>query len=465
MQRQFRQPFLLMYVADFAILGASAYLGFVSRYGEWPSLNVYKWPSVAFATVMLAAMMSMGVYRARAREGYIGMTLRTAVAIFFIGTIIVAVISYAIPVLQVSRGTLLFSTIEAFALLCLTRIIYGSLLDENALKSRVLVLGTGKRAAKVAHRMRRRSDQVGFLLVGFVQPSDTPDLISDQGATLLDPGESLEAFSDAQRIDEIVVAIDERRQGADNAGLPLDDLMNCRLSGVAVTEVQEFIEREAAKVDVDLLQPSWIVFSDGFSSTRTRLAVKRGFDVVASLLLLGITWPLMLIAAGVLTIGGRFREPVLYRQARVGLNGEHFNVFKFRSMRVDAEDEGRAQWAQRQDPRVTRFGALMRTTRIDELPQLFNVFRGDMSFVGPRPERPELVAEIAARVPFYEQRHRVKPGITGWAQLRYPYGASIEDAQEKLQYDLYYLKHHSLLLDLIILFQTVEVVLVGDGVR
>ncbi len=239
--------------------------------------------------------------------------------------------------------------------------------------------------------------------------------------------------------------------------------MECRLSGILVSDVQMFIEREACKIDVDLLRPSWLVFSGGFATGTWHSLVKRTFDVLASVLLLAMTWPIMLLTVICIGVSNRFRDPVLYRQRRVGLNGRVFRVLKFRSM--NAADEDEAQWTSRDDPRITRIGAIIRKTRIDELPQLFNVLKGDMSFVGPRPERPVFVAELGKKIPFYDERHRIKPGITGWAQLCYPYGASIEDAKEKLQYDLYYLKNQSILLDLIILLQTVEIVLVGEGAR
>ena len=276
---------------------------------------------------------------------------------------------------------------------------------------------------------------------------------------------SIKAYCDREKVNEIVIAMDERRRNQDSGGgIPLDDLLECRMSGIEICDVQAFIEREVCKVDVDLLHPSWMVFSDGFVHNVWRDITKRSFDVFTALSVLLVTLPVMAVTALIIWVEGRFRDPILYRQDRVGLNGETFSVMKFRSMRTDAEKDG-AVWAQQNDPRVTRVGAFLRKSRIDELPQLFNVLRGDMSFVGPRPERPVFVDELSENIPFYRERHRVKPGITGWAQLCYPYGASTEDAKEKLQYDLYYLKNHSILLDLVILLQTVEVVLVGDGAR
>jgi sugar transferase (PEP-CTERM system associated) len=313
--------------------------------------------------------------------------------------------------------------------------------------------------------MRRRYDQRAFVLVGFLQPSgNRDDLVSEFGARVMGDASDLPRFCEEYDVHEIVVAMDERRRNQDaSGGLPLEDLMECRLRGIQVCDVQQFIEREACKVDVDLLRPSWMVFSDGFIAGTWRTVSKRAFDLLACLLLLAVAWPVMLLTA--LLIRLEDGAPVFYRQTRIGLDDKPFDVIKFRSMRTDAEASGEAVWASQNDPRVTRVGAFIRKTRIDELPQLFNVLRGDMSFVGPRPERPMFVEELKCRIPFYEQRHRVKPGITGWAQLCYPYGASVQDAKEKLQYDLYYLKNHSLLLDLIILLQTVEVVLVGEGAR
>jgi sugar transferase (PEP-CTERM system associated) len=277
---------------------------------------------------------------------------------------------------------------------------------------------------------------------------------------------SLSGFCEEHQVQEIIVAMDERRRNRESGGgLPLDELLSCRMSGIEVCDVQAFIEREAGKLDIELLQPSWMVFSDGFVHGTLRTGTKRAFDVLASVGLLLVTWPVMLITALAILAESSFKGPVLYRQQRVGLDGRYFEVTKFRSMHIDAERDGKAVWAAENDPRVTRVGAIIRRIRIDELPQIFNVLRGDMSFVGPRPERPEFVQDLEGRIPYYSHRHRIKPGITGWAQLCYPYGASLADSQEKLQYDLYYLKNHSLLLDLIILIQTVDVVLVGEGAR
>ncbi|HEX7036352.1 MAG TPA: TIGR03013 family XrtA/PEP-CTERM system glycosyltransferase [Pseudomonadales bacterium] len=457
-----------MAIAEGLLLVTAPYIGSYIRYGELPPLADHLLPSVSFAVVLVIAMLSMGVYEARVREGFSGMMLRTAVAVFLLGAMATAVLSYVLPTLAIHRSVLLLSAVSAFVLLTVWRWLTGHFLSEEVFKRRVVVLGTGQRALKIASRMRRRSDQRAFELIGFLDPSGgaTTNEVSSYGARVLYTDDPLPEFCRRNDVREIVVALDERRRNVGvGGGIPLEELMECRLQGIEVCDVQQFIEREAGKLDVDLLQPSWMVFSDGFVGNGWRTVTKRTFDVLASGVLLLLVWPVMLLVALAIWIEGRLKDPILYVQERVGLDGRSFNVLKFRSMVPNAESAGEAVWAQQNDPRVTRVGAFIRKTRLDELPQLFNVLRGDMSFVGPRPERPMFVEELATKIPYYQQRHRVKPGITGWAQLCYPYGASVDDAKEKLQYDLYYLKNHSLLLDLIILLQTVEVVLVGDGAR
>jgi sugar transferase (PEP-CTERM system associated) len=234
---------------------------------------------------------------------------------------------------------------------------------------------------------------------------------------------------------------------------------------MAVTELAEFFEREAGKIKMDLTNPSWLVFSEGFNISPVRRTVKRAFDVSMATLVLLLGWPFMLLTALAIRLESGRKAPILYRQERVGENGKSFPVIKFRSMRTDAECDGVARWATKNDDRVTRVGRFIRKTRLDELPQLWNVLRGDMSIIGPRPERPQFVDDFNTRIRYYSLRHCVKPGLTGWAQLRYPYGSSFEDAEEKLKFDLFYVKNHNFVFDLAILVQTVEVVLFGRGAR
>jgi sugar transferase (PEP-CTERM system associated) len=243
------------------------------------------------------------------------------------------------------------------------------------------------------------------------------------------------------------------------------ELLDARLSGIDVVDLLEFLERETGKIRVDLVSPGWLIFSPGFRRSQFKEFAKRVMDAVVCGSLLVVSWPIMLLIGLAIKIEDGLSAPVIYKQFRVGQNSRNFNVLKFRSMREDAEKDGKAVWATENDSRVTRVGNFLRNSRLDELPQVFNVLAGQMSVVGPRPERPEFVSELQENIPYYAERHVVKPGVTGWAQLKYSYGASEEDAIEKLQYDLYYIKNQTLLLDFLIIVQTVEVVLWGKGAR
>jgi len=458
-------PFLLTAALESVAIGFAAYTGYFTRFGEFPDFYAHLPYAISLGAMLTFFMMTMGVYEARLREGILGVALRTAVAMFLLGTLGMSILMYLATGLSEGRGVLLFSLLEAFAIVIALRLITSSIVDDDFMKRRVVVLGTGMRALKIANRMRRRSDQRAFVLAGYMSQPGTDDVVSELGVKIMGyPEQGLLSFCREHHIDEIVVASDDRRADSSNTPVPFDELMNCRLSGVEVCEVQNFIEREGCKIDVDLLQRAWLVYSDGFITSGYRAFTKRIFDVIAALVLIVFTLPLMLLTGLIVAGADRFKGPIFYRQQRIGLDGEIINVAKFRTMRVDAEDSG-AVWAGHNDPRTTSIGGFLRSTHLDELPQLFSVLSGKMSMVGPRPERPVFVDYLKSHLPFYEQRHHIKPGLTGWAQLCYPYGASIEDSKEKLQYDLYYLKNHSILLDLIILFQTVEAVLVGEGAR
>jgi sugar transferase (PEP-CTERM system associated) len=318
----------------------------------------------------------------------------------------------------------------------------------------VVVYGAGKRAGTLLE-LRRRSDQRGFNLLAFMPVPGETHLVTDPRVDCNATGvEELVRKYDA---DEVVVAMDDRRRN-----FPIRELLDCKLSGIHVVDALTFLERESGKVKIDLLDPSWLIFSEGFTQRTKSGNLLRVFDIAVSILVLLVAWPFMILTAlAILLEDGR---PVLYRQVRVGLMGKEFELLKFRSMTKNAE-QGGARWAERNDSRVTRVGSLIRKLRLDELPQLFNVLKGDMRLIGPRPERPEFVRVLCERIPYYHERHCVKPGLTGWAQLSYPYGSSEKDALEKLQFDLYYVKNQSLLFDLMILLQTVEVVIWGKGAR
>jgi sugar transferase (PEP-CTERM system associated) len=336
------------------------------------------------------------------------------------------------------------------------RVLVSSGAQVGAFSHRVLVLGTGAEAAAVDQALRSPATR-GVSVVGFYQ--------TDQGAAPCVPRERVIADEPLGgvirrlRIHEIVVAVRDQRGGR----VPMSDLLTCRLQGVPVTDLSAVFERVTGAVHLESLKVSWLIYGRGFQQDWSRRAVKRGFDVLAAANLLVLAAPIMLLAT--LCIWIESGRPVIFRQERIGLNGRTFQLLKFRSMRPDAEKDGVPRWASAGDPRTTRFGRFMRRSRIDELPQIFNILKGEMSFVGPRPERPFFVAQLAQQVAFYGVRHAVKPGLTGWAQVRYSYGASVEDAVRKLEYDLYYVKNHSLLLDLLILLKTVRVVVLGEGAR
>jgi sugar transferase (PEP-CTERM system associated) len=337
-------------------------------------------------------------------------------------------------------------------------LVFSRVSDGQAFKKLVLVYGSGPRAASF-QALRRASDRRGFTLLGYVCPPEDPCLVPQ--TQVLDASAGLLGLCDQLTVDEIVIALEDRR-----LSLPVDELLTCRLAGIQVTDYVSFMERETGRIVLEALNPSWMIFGEGFRRGTLRTVMSRLLDILASLLILTLTLPLIgLVAAAIWLEDGRKGGGVLYRQVRIGQHGQPFTLYKFRSMRANAEVAGKAQWAQRNDPRVTHLGGFLRKARIDELPQLFNVLRGDMSLVGPRPERPQFVAQLTQSIPYYSHRHAVKPGIAGWAQLCYPYGASEADARQKLQYDLYYVKNNSFLLDLAILLQTAEVVLMGKGAR
>jgi sugar transferase (PEP-CTERM system associated) len=370
---------------------------------------------------------------------------------------IMTLIFYLVPDLYLGRGILGLVMLLAFSGILLVRAAFLKWSSLRLLESQAIVLGIGGRAREFVDRAKDSSRHRGLKILGFVPLPD--EELQVPASSVLPRVDSLMSLVNRLKVREIIIAIQERRGGC----FPIQDLLECKLNGVKVTDSAAFFEREQGKIRVNSLYPSWLIFGGGFDQSPLRTAIKRVFDVVASSILLIITLPVMIVTAlCILLEDGR---PVFYRQERVGKGGKTFMVAKFRSMRNDAEKGGKPQWALTNDPRVTRVGRIIRKLRIDELPQIFNVLNGDMSFVGPRPERSYFVNQLIAEVPYYNVRHSVKPGITGWAQVRYRYGASVEDAIEKLQYDLYYVKNHSLFLDVIILIETIEVVLLGKGGR
>jgi sugar transferase (PEP-CTERM system associated) len=415
------------------------------------------WPkALVLAAVFVVSLTALGLYELRQRMGLRGVLARLTIAVG-VALLALASISYVAPSLYVGRGVLVLTAAFTFTGLALARYVFLRVVDEEFFKRRVLVWGTGERAGAIVKRLRRRTDQRGFRIIGYVPgPADRACAVPQE--RFIRSSGTLVGLALRHRVEEIVVAMDDRR-----GGFPTAELLECRLRGIEVSDIVTFLERQSGRVTVELMHPSWLIFSKGFRCDLYRLAIKRLFDVAVSLAVLVFTLPISLLTA--LAIYLEDRGPIFYRQVRVGQNGRHFTLLKFRSMRVNAEAHGTPVWAQAGDPRVTRVGGLIRRLRIDEIPQAINVLLGDMSFVGPRPERPEFVKTLARTIPFYSQRHFVKPGVTGWAQVRYGYGASAKDATAKLEYDLYYVKHHSLAFDLMVLLQTVEIVVFRIGSR
>jgi sugar transferase (PEP-CTERM system associated) len=405
---------------------------------------------------MVVSLLAFGLYSARQRARSVGIFIRVIAAVGG-GIVVTALFFYIIPNLWIGRGVLSLAAMSAAAVVILLRLGFSHFVDETPFKRRVMVFGTGRSAAVIGG-LRRRSDQRGFTLLGFVRPDGEGLAVPEE--RVLEPQSGLLKLCTWLNVDEIVVAMDDRRRA-----FPIAELLECRLAGIEVTELLTFLERETGRVRIDLLNPSWLIFGEGFKRGSLRRFTTAALDIIASLLILVISLPVTLATAIAIKLEDGWRAPVFYRQERAGLGGRTFNLLKFRSMRVDAESDGEARWAAKNDPRITRVGAVIRKLRIDELPQVINVLRGEMCFIGPRPERPQFVAELSDKIPYYMQRHCVKPGITGWAQLCYEYGSSEQDAIEKLQYDLYYIKNNCFLFDLSILAQTAEVVFLGKGAR
>lgn len=412
--------------------------------------------ALLIALCVTGAMTAFGLYQVHVRHSRADFLLRLLLS-FVCGGIVLVVIYYLLPAAYIGRGVLAISLVLSLLAVVATRLFLLRAFRFEALKQRILVFGAGRNADLINQRLRRSSDRQSFVLLGFV-PVKGHEVVVDPSRLVVPPEEGLCALADRLNVDEIIIALDERR-----GGMPMEDMLQCVQLGMAVTDLSTFFEREAGMVQLSVVDPSWLVFSGGFDYSLPRRLSKRAFDLVAASVIFLLTWPLMLLTA--LAVRLESSGPVLYRQVRVGERGTHFEIVKFRSMRVDAEGDGVARWASKDDDRSTRVGRFIRKTRLDELPQLFSILRGEMSFVGPRPERPQFVELLTGELRYYGVRHAVKPGLTGWAQLRYPYGASVRDADEKLKFDLFYVKNHGLVFDLLILLQTVEVVLFGRGAR
>jgi sugar transferase (PEP-CTERM system associated) len=411
--------------------------------------------AVIFALTMIVFNTWLGIYQrvhSRTREE----TRARAVLSLYLAIPLAYGVFYLLSVAEVDRNFMLLSGLAALFTTLLRRVHSAHSSSGSILRHRVLVFGVGEEAENVG-RVLRKSDP-DIQIVGFY-PCATETEIVVPAQVVLSQQMSLSDTAQSLKVDEIIVAVRERRGGA----LPLRELLDCKLSGVRVLDLASYFERALGQLRLDSLRVGWLIFGEGFRQNWRRTSIKRLFDVLVAAFLLLLALPVMMLTAILIVLEDGFS--VFYRQERVGLDGRLFKVIKFRSMFNDAESDGKPRWATLDDDRVTRVGRLIRKLRIDELPQLYNVLVGDMSLVGPRPERPYFVDQLTRDIPFYAVRHSVKPGLTGWAQVMYKYGATVEDSVQKLQYDLYYVKNHTLFLDILILFQTVGVVLTGKGAR
>jgi len=409
-----------------------------------------------FVFMFLLCMGVMGMYQLHSLPDFKATLFRlTPTMILCFG--LMTLMMYLLPSIYLGRGVLSVVIFFSFFGIAFLRTIVFKWFNTGVLRRRALVLGVGDSASELINQVEDDSSYHNSNLIGFVPFQGEKRVVPDK-LVLSDEG-SLAVLVKKYNVEEIIIATEERRGGS----FPIQELLECKMHGTEVTDIATYFERERKHIRMDSLNPSWLVFGGGFDQSFLRSAIKRIFDVIASVILLIVTLPIMLITIIFILIEDGF--PIFYRQERVGKGGDAFMVLKFRSMSKNAEKGQKPQWATTDDPRVTKVGRVMRKLRIDELPQIVNVLKNEMSFVGPRPERPYFVDMLGAQVPYYNIRHSIKPGITGWAQVRYPYGSSVEDAIEKLQYDLYYVKNHSLFFDVVILIHTVEVVLFGKGGR
>jgi len=414
----------------------------------WPTLSV---TFLSLTSAMVAIGAALGFYQ-RVHNRSVGQNSARAVLALLCLLPVIYLVSRRMP----DSRSFALTLASTMALMLMLRVYVMHMTPSNLMRQRVLVFGVGSRAKMVGTELLK-SDPTVDLVGYYASPNEKHAEVSAWG--LLSMTNSLTDIVMQEQVDEIVVALSERRGGS----MPLRELLDCKLLGVRVVDIAAHFEQTLGQIRLDSVSAGWLIFGDGFNTSWFRAAVKRVFDIVCASILIVLFLPIMLITALLVVLEDGF--PILYRQERVGQHGRLFNVVKFRSMRKDAEKDGQPRWAKAADDRCTRVGRIIRKVRIDELPQLFGVLGGAMSMVGPRPERPFFVDRLTQEIPYYAIRHSIKPGVTGWAQVRYQYGASVGDAAEKLQYDLYYVKNHSLFLDIVVMFETIGVVVMRKGAQ
>ena len=442
--------FDLALVLIVAMVAVSLDLGSIDRAVPLAGTHV-----VSFAACLFVINSASGLYETAAC-GTVGRSFARALLVLLVALPLTWAIFGLLPASFADRSSIQLSIMAGVSALILRRAYLSHASAGPARQTRIMIFGAGTAAVVVGNTLRAADPNAD--IVGYVAgPNEREPAVPANEILELDG--TLPSMAQRLGVDEIVVALTERRAGS----MPLRQLLDCKASGTKVYDLNTHFEKTLGQIRIDYLSASWLIFGDGFNQGAWRTAVKRVFDIFCATTLILLTAPIMLVTAVLIKLESA--GPVLYRQERVGQNGRTFSIAKFRSMRTDAEKDGRPRWASANDDRVTSVGHIIRRLRIDELPQLLNVLRGDMSLVGPRPERPFFVDQLTQEIPFYALRHSVKPGVTGWAQVRYPYGATVEDSQEKLQFDLYYVKNHTLFLDLVVLMETVGVVLTGKGAR
>jgi len=445
---------LFLVFADLILLLGAGYVG--KLIPLWLGYGPFLPKVLAFVGLGWVTLFVGGAYDLSRQQD------RNEIVIHLIGcfaalVLVMGAIGFAFPYLRWGRLALLLSLILGFLAVTSVRVLSRNLWSAPRFRERLLLLGATPLADRLIEMLSRLGTH-GYEVLGYVDDRSETDLCLNNGYRLLGRVSELGRVAVEHRAETIVVTLDERR-----GTLPLAPVLDCKLRGLRVEDWPSFYERLTRRIGIENLRPSWLVFSDGFRRTSITRSVKRAVDIVAALLFLAVGFPLFALIA--LAIKLESRGPIFYRQERVGEAGRIFRLLKFRTMHERAEEGSGPIWATANDPRVTRTGRLLRRARLDEFPQIVNVLKGDMSFVGPRPERPHFVVMLKERIPYYPQRLCVKPGITGWAQIRYSYGSTVEDAAQKLEYDLYYVKNMSIFLDLLILFNTVQVVLFGRGAR
>jgi len=453
---------VLLILVESLVLYFSVHLGIELRFfdDEYKDISIallepINYKAFIYAVIMILSMTAMGLHTRNIVDDFSGMMIRIFLS-FGIGFLSMSLVYYVYPQFFLGRGVVGFTFLMSFFGILFTRTLYQNLDNQSIFKRKLLVIGAGTIGKLLEDKMASANKQ-GYEIVGFVDIDNDEIKVADE--YVLNIESTLYDLCLDYDVDEIVLAMDDRRKG-----FPLSSLLECKMKAIVVRNAIDSLERITGHIELEALHPSAVIFSDGFTNAVSISYAKRLFDIVVSALILILASPIMLVTAFIIWLSSFGRDPVFYRQVRLGLCDAPFNVLKFRSMTTDAEKHG-AQFAKKNDVRVTRIGSFLRKTRIDELPQIINVLKGDMSFIGPRPERPEFVLSFQNSIPHYSLRHTVKPGITGWAQICYPYGETVEDTRNKLQYDLYYIKNYSLFLDLTILFQTIQVVLFGKGAR